>query len=138
MTLERQIQNELHRLDRNLFLDKEIRDGKVLWMVREVPNRDFRPDEFFTIFEWSDVYGNPLPLSLSIVDRVKILQGGNIKTALNKVNNNNNSIKEQNIREKLEIQETISREFQKSAKRLHISGPWAPKHDVTAYKKLSR
>lgn len=129
MSLEGLIQKELELLDLNLFLDKEIEHGSVIYKVKLAATLNEPPYE---VLSW-DVGGYPLPLSLDLVARVRA-QEGDIREAIQTITVNN-AVKRAKIQSEVDdIAETISKEFEKSSKRLHISGPWASRFDVTAYK----
>lgn len=130
--LERYIQNELNKLDLDLFLDKDWYGDTLFWTVKYSIGSGHPP---LTVVEWA-VGGHPLPLSTSIVDKVK-QQEGDIREAIRSATVNNAIQKARVQKEADEIMETISDEFEKSAKRLHLSGPWSPGKDTTAYKKPS-
>jgi hypothetical protein len=121
--IEKLIQQELNLLDPDLFLDKELVQGSVMYRVKynigsgELP-LDVTP---------------PLPLSTSIVDVVR-RQEGDIRDAINHAKVNNALIKANIKKENDTVIETIQKEFEKSAKVLHRSGPWKIGSDVTAYK----
>lgn len=130
MSLERFVQSELNKLDPDLFLDKEWWQDTLVYVVKYNIGSGEPP---FTVLEWM-VAGHPLPLSSSIIDRVK-QQEGDIRDAIREATVNN-AVKKAGIKKDMEqIQETIAEEFEKSSKVLHRSGPWASKHDVTAYKR---
>jgi len=127
--MEREVQKELTRLDSSLFLDKLWSPfGYVYYAVR---NNIGSGQEPLTVLEWRDGYG-PLPLSLGIVEQVK-RQEGDIRSAISSAIANNAARKELLRQERESAQEEISKEFQKSAKKLGSIGPWKPKHDVWAF-----
>lgn len=109
-TLEKQIQNELNKLDRDLFLDKlkhPLHDY-VYYAVRYNIGSGAEP---FTSVEWKDEHG-PIPLSLSIVDFVKRNEG-DIREDLAKVKANNAAKKELARQGLLQDLEDAAREFHK-------------------------
>ena len=67
---EKAIDRELKRRDPNLFLDKEIWRGRLVYAVK------LMGEEHEPIWEmyWHDGYGNPLPLSSAIIDRLDSLR----------------------------------------------------------------
>jgi hypothetical protein len=122
--LERLIQQELGYLDPDLFLDKELVQGSVLYRVKYNIGSGHAPLDVTP----------PLPLSTSIVDLVR-QQEGDIRDAINHAKVNNALIKANVKKENDTVIETIQKEFEKSAKVLHRSGPWKIGSDVTAYKR---
>jgi hypothetical protein len=67
---EQAVQRELQKRDRMLFLDKEITySNQLLYSVKfYVP--DHAP---LDLFSWTDEYGNPLPLSSALIDKLDSL-----------------------------------------------------------------
>jgi hypothetical protein len=122
--IEKLIQQELGYLDPDLFLDKVFVQGSVLYSVKYNIGSGHEPLEVTP----------PLPLSTSIVDLVR-KQEGDIRDAINHAKVNNALIKANVKKENDTVIETIQKEFEKSAKVLHRSGPWKIGSDVTAYKK---
>ncbi len=121
--LEKLIQQELEYLDRDLFLDKVFVQGSVLYQVKYNIGSGHEPLEVT----------NPLPLSTSIVDVVK-RQEGDIREAIRSATVNN-AVKKMKAKQEMEdMIESSQKEFEKSAKVLHRSGPWKIGSDVTAYK----
>jgi hypothetical protein len=121
--LERLIQQELNYLDPDLFLDKVFVQGSVMYMVKYNIGSGEEPLPVT----------QPLPLSTSIVDVVK-RQEGDIREAIRSATVNN-AVKKMNAKKEMdEMIETSQKEFEKSSKVLHRSGPWKIGSDVTAYK----
>ena len=127
--LERYVQNELNKLDPDLFLDKEWYQGTLCYTVKYNIGSGHAP---LKVLDWA-VGGQPLPLSPSLVDRVK-QQEGDIREAISHATVNNAVMAMRARKEMEEVAEIISDEFEKSAKVLHRAGPWKSKYDVTAYK----
>lgn len=129
MQLEKQIQAELTKLDRDLFLDKDNYHGAIMYSVKYNVGSGHPP---LRVLDWHS--GNKaLPLSAGIVDRVKSFEG-DITSAIAEVKRNNEAKKLAAREDMLEIFGTIEDEFTKSSKVLHRSGPWKIGSDVTAYK----
>jgi hypothetical protein len=121
--LEKLIQQELNLLDPDLFLDKELVQGSVMYVVKYNIGSGEMPLPVT----------QPLPLSTSIVDVVK-RQEGDIREAIRSATLNN-AIKKMKAKQEMdEMIESSQKEFEKSAKVLHRSGPWKIGSDVTAYK----
>jgi hypothetical protein len=121
--LEKLIQQELGYLDPDLFLDKELVQGSVMYVVKYNIGSGAEPLPVT----------QPLPLSTSIVDVVR-RQEGDIREAIRSATVNNAVKKMQAKQEMEEMIESSQKEFEKSAKVLHRSGPWKIGSDVTAYK----
>lgn len=139
--IEEFIQKEIQKLDPDLFLDKEIIDGQIVYLVKWW-DRNSTPVPY-TVVEWSlhgvpvAYGGTPLPLSTDILYEVE-RQREPITDRLREVKLNNYLKREERRKDIDDAVETIAREFEKSSKRLHISGPWSPGKDVTAYKSPRR
>jgi hypothetical protein len=121
--LEKLIQQELGYPDPDLFLDKELVQGSVMYVVKYNIGSGAEPLPVT----------QPLPLSTSIVDVVR-RQEGDIREAIRSATVNNAVKKMQAKQEMEEMIESSQKEFEKSAKVLHRSGPWKIGSDVTAYK----
>lgn len=130
--LEKFIQAELQKLDRDLFLDKELYGNTVMHCVKYNIGSGHPP---LRVLDWH-MDNKALPLSSSIIDRVKSFEG-DITQSVAEVKRNNEAKKLALNKEVQDVMETISDEFDKSAKRLHMSGPWSRKRDQSAYKKPS-
>ena len=106
--LENQIQKELTYLDHGLFLDKEWSPfGYVYYSVKMVVD-GAAP---LTVLDWRD--GNtPLPLSMSVVDRVRS-QEGDIREAIRDATVNNAAQKECRRQARLEAIENIVDDWSK-------------------------
>lgn len=67
---ERAIDRELKKRDPNLFLDREIWGGQLVYAVR------LMGEEHEPIWHmyWHDGFGNPLPLSSGIIDKLDSLR----------------------------------------------------------------
>lgn len=76
--VERQVQRELRNLDPDLFLDKRWENGVLVYLVRYFIGSAEEP---LDTVKWVDPSGRPLPLSLGIVDRVK-MQEGDLREAI--------------------------------------------------------
>ena len=122
------MQDELNKLDPDLFLDKEWHRDTLVYVVKYNIGSGHPP---LTVYTWM-VGDEPLPLSTSIIDAVK-RQEGDIRDAIRSATVNNALIRAGMKKEADEIMETISDEFEKSSKVLHRAGPWKSKYDVTAY-----
>jgi hypothetical protein len=67
---EQAVQRELQKRDRLLFLDKEIYEGRLLYSVKF-----YQPDqEPLLVLWWHDEYGQPLPLTSGLVDKLDSLR----------------------------------------------------------------
>lgn len=127
--LERRVQQELTRLDPDLFLDKLYSPfGYIYYAVR---NNIGSGEEPLTVIEWRDNYG-PLPLSMGLVDQVR-RQEGDIRDAIRNATINNVVRKEMIRQKRHQEQDTIIEEFMKSSRKLGSSGPWSPGKDVWAW-----
>lgn len=69
-TGQKQIERALKALDPDLFLnpDRDPETGLVYWTVAQWMGTGHRPHR---VLIWRDPYGNPLPLSMGIVDEVR-------------------------------------------------------------------
>jgi hypothetical protein len=127
--LEKKIQNRLNELDLNLFLDKDVIGNTLYYSVKILHKVGDEPNQ---ILLWADPLGRPLPLSEEIITNVRA-QEGDIRDAIAQVKANNAAIKELHRQKRHQETDERAKEMEKSAKILHRSGPWAPKHDVTGW-----
>lgn len=107
---EKQIQKELTALDHDLFLDKEWSAlSGVHYKVKRLMPDGIAP---LTVVDWREgTY--PLPLSLSLVDKVRS-QEGDIREAIRDATANNAARKELARQERLQASEDIIDEWSKN------------------------
>jgi len=127
--LEDFIQRELQNLDRDLFLDKDRYQDTIMYSVKYNIGSGHPP---LRVLDWH-MDNKALPLSATIIDRVKSFEG-DITQSIAEVKRNNELKKLQASKEMHDVFETIQDEFQKSSKRLFMTGPWSRKRDQSAYK----
>lgn len=106
LQLEKHIERELKSLDPDLFLDKAWERGSVVYQIRYFIGSGEEP---LVAVRWVDAYGNPLPLSTSIVDQVKS-QEGNVHEALRQATEHNRQKREKIRAEALIEAEAIAHE----------------------------
>ena len=124
---EKEVQQALHHLDPDLFLDKLYDpDGQyVYYAVRYPAAPGLEP---LTCVHWRTTDG-PLPLSLDLVGVVR-RQEGDIREAIKEATINN-ALKKQAHNQDLhdDIDERL-RWMEKSRKRLGLYGPWTNKANL--------
>jgi len=124
---EKQVQEELCRVDPKLFLDKLYdKEGQyVYYTVRYPADIGLEP---LTCVHWRTKHG-PLPLSLDIVGVVR-RQEGDIREAIRQATVNN-ALKKEAINTDLmdDIDERLLW-MDKSSKRLGLYGPWSNKANL--------
>lgn len=128
---EKEIQSQLDTFEGGLFLDKYWDNGQIVYTVSHIIERGSAP---YVAVEWRGPDGRPLGLDesvngLNIIETLRS-QEGSVRDAMNQAIVENAVARE---KRKEELEEYIDEELrwiEKSSKKLHISGPWDPKHDV--------
>lgn len=114
---ENQIQKALNNLDRDLFLDKRHSPLSGVYYVVCYP----APGEPMIVVDWREGI-HPKPLSLDLVDRVRS-QEGDISESIAQATANNAARKELMRQKRLQEQEEVVEEWQKSGRSTGIPKP---------------
>lgn len=114
---EKRVQEELQRTDPDLFLDKLYdREGQyVYYAIRYKTPEGTEP---LTCIHWRTIYG-PLPLSLDIVNAVRVNEG-DIREAIKTATVNNALKKDKALQERAEAFQEELDWYQKSSKKLGV------------------
>lgn len=126
---EAQINRELQRLDRNLFLDFEnVKPYGVVYIIKEHIHSGMKPLE---VLRWQENDGRPKPLCAQMVEELKQQAATRGMDAIRKAADMNRARKERMHAEAREDLDAIHNEHRKRIRGAELDSlppGWKPKH----------